>query len=348
MLKQLHLRDVCLKIPKRTNDADDWNNYRVARNKAVAMIRSTKKEFFYNALRDNKGNPRGIWKTIKTLNVPGKNRHDINSINISESVIDDKEQMAQQFDSHFSTAVDKLRSTLLLISPNLSELLNFIKSRKSSDIPQTTSAQVLATLKKNNPHKAVSIDKISAQLLCVAAPVVAPIIARLINFSFSSGSFPSRLKTAKVSPLYKSGDPREVLNYRPISVIPVLSKIIEKHMHDSLYSYLTENNFIYPHQSGFCKNHSMDTTLVQIIDKLLFNLDKNRVSSMVLVEYFKAFNMVDHALLGKLKSYDVAGESMEWFHSHLADRQQLVAVGGCVSDMAHMKHGVPQCSILAP
>ena len=102
VLKQLHLRDVCLKTARRTNDADDWNNYRAARNKAVAMIRNAKKEFFYNAFKDNKGNRRGIWKTIKTLTGTGKNRRDINSINIGESVIDDKEQMAQQFNSHFS------------------------------------------------------------------------------------------------------------------------------------------------------------------------------------------------------------------------------------------------------
>ena len=220
VLKQLHFRDICLKIARRTNEADDWNNYRAAMNKAIATIRSVKKEFFYNALEDNKDNPSEIWKTIKTLTGPGKNRRDINSINIGESVIDDKEQMAQQLNSHFFIITDKLRSTLPLISPNLSKLLSFVKSRKSFDtsyvIPQITSAQVLATLKKNNPHKAVGIDKIGAQLLRIAAPVVAPTVGRLINFSLSSLSFTSRWKTAKVSPLYKSSDPREVLNYRPI------------------------------------------------------------------------------------------------------------------------------------
>ena len=117
----------------------------------------------------------------------------------------------------------------------------------------------------------------------IAAPVIAPVVARLINFSFSSGSFQSRWKTAKVSPLYKNGDPRDVQNFRPISVLPVLSKVIERHVLDSLYSYLTENNLIYSRQSGFRKNHDTNTALIQIIDDLLFSLDKNRVSGMVLV-----------------------------------------------------------------
>ena len=183
----------------------------------------------------------------------------------------------------------------------------------------------------------------------IAAPVIAAVVARLINFSFSSGSFPSRWKTAKVSPLYKNGDSRDVQNFRPVSVLPVLSKVIERHVHDSLYGYLTENNLIYPRQSVFRKNHSTDTALIQIIDELLFNLDKNRViiSGMVLVDYYKAFDMVDHGfLLDKLKVYGVTGETMNWFQSYLADRHQLVYLGGCVSDVALMKHGVPQGSIL--
>ena len=243
------------------------------------MIRSAKRKFFCNAFKENKGNSRGIWKTIRTLTSSGKNQRDINSINIGEAVIDDKKLMAQHFNAHFSSIADRLRSTLPQIPSDPSKLQDFVRSRKSPDtsyvIPSITSAQVLTLLQKLSPHKTAGIDKISSQLLCIVAPVIAPVVARLVNFSFSSGSFPSRWKTAKVSPLYKNGDSRDVQNFRPISVLPVLSKVIERHVHDSLYSYLTENNLIYPRQSGFWKNHSTDTNLIQIIDELLFNLDKN-------------------------------------------------------------------------
>ena len=231
VLKQLHLRDNCLKTARRSNNADDWSNYRAARNKAVAMIRSAKRKFFCNAFEENKGNSRGIWKTIRTLTGSGKNRRDINSINIGEAVIDDKKLMAQHFNAHFSSIADRLRSTLPQVPSDPSKLQDFVRSRKSPDtsyvIPSITSAQVLTFLHKLSPRKAAGIDKISSQLLRIAAPVV----ARLINFSFSSGSFPSRWKTAKVSPLYKNGDSRDVQNFRPISVLPVLSKVIERHVH---------------------------------------------------------------------------------------------------------------------
>ena len=112
VLKQLHLRDNCLKTARRSNNADDWSHYRAARNKAVAMIRSAKRKFFCNAFEENKSNSRGMWKTIRTLTGSGKNRRDSNGINIGEAVIEDKKLMAQRFSAHFSSIADRLRTTL--------------------------------------------------------------------------------------------------------------------------------------------------------------------------------------------------------------------------------------------
>ena len=150
VLKQLHLRDNWLKTARRSNNADDWFNYRAARNKAVAMIRSAKRKFFCNAFEENKGNSRGIWKTIRTLTGSGKNRRDINSINIGEAVIDDKKLMAQHFNAHFSSIADRLRSTLPQVPSDPSKLQDFVRSRKSPDtsyvIPSITNAQVFTLL----------------------------------------------------------------------------------------------------------------------------------------------------------------------------------------------------------
>ena len=90
--------------------------------------------------------------------------------------------------------------------------------------------------------------------------------------------------------LFKGGDLENVNNYRPMSVLPVLSKVIERHVHDTLYSYLSDNTLIYPKQSGFRKRHSTETALIEIIDELLFNLDNDRVSGMILIDYCKAFD----------------------------------------------------------
>jgi len=145
-----------------------------------------------------------------------------------------------------------------------------------------------------SPDKAAGIDKITARLLRLPAAAVAPNIAKLINLSFSTGTLPSRWKTAKVTPLYKNGTECDPCNYRPISVLPVLSKVFERHMHNTLYTFLCF--LIFSRQSGFRKNHNTETVLIKIIDGLLFNLDKDRVTGVVLIDYCKAFDMVDHEL----------------------------------------------------
>ena len=143
-----------------------------------------------------------------------------------------------------------------------------------------TDAQVLNALKIINQHKATGVDKISARLLKIAAPAIAPRVSRLINYLISTGTFPQRWKTAKVMPLFKSGNPSDPSNYRLICILPILSKIIERHVHDSLYAFLSKLNLIFSRQSGFCKRHSAETALIKIIDELLLNLDNNRINDI--------------------------------------------------------------------
>lgn len=117
----------------------------------------------------------------------------------------------------------------------------------------------------------------------------------------------------------------DVNNYRPISVLPVLSKIIERHVHDHLSEYLIVHDLIYKNQSGFRKQYSTETALAYIVDTLRFNLDKNHINGMVLVDYKKAFDMVDHVtLLSKLR-----------FKSYINNRIQLVSFKGQTSTVPY-------------
>ena len=132
-------------------------------------------------------------------------------------------------------------------------------------------------------------------------------------------------------------------------MLSVLSKVIERHVHDSLYSYLCVNNLIYSKQSGFRKRHSTETALIGIIDELLFNLDSDRVSGMILIDYCKAFDMVDHSIPFQTpQTYGLDNKSSIWFRSYLNERRQLVSKGNIESPTACVRHGVPQGSILGP
>ena len=158
----------------------------------------------------------------------------------------------------------------------------------------------------------------------LAAPFIAPSITKLINLSFSLNVFPSCWKTVKVTPIFKSADPIDVIN-RPISVLPILCEIAERHVHNALYSFLCENDLIYIRQSGSRSKHSTETALIRIIDDLLFNLDNDRVSGMVLVDYRKAFDMIDHTLLlKKLEVYGLNRDSLQWFTSYLKEIKDAI------------------------
>ena len=173
------------------------------------------------------------------------------------------------------------------------------------------------------------MDKISAKILKIAAPVIAQSISKLLNCSIELGVFPDRWKIAKVTPLFKSGERDDINNCRPVSVLPVLSKILERHVHIHLYEYFNVNNLLYAHQSGFRRYHGRETALIRIIDQMLFDLDKNRVSGLVFIDYRKAFDMVDHEILmANLKAYGMSDGSVTWFQSYLCDRQQFVSIGG--------------------
>ena len=116
-----------------------------------------------------------------------------------------------------------------------------------------TEKDIIGIINSTSSHKAMGVDKISARMLKIAAPVIVPFVTKLINYSINRAVFPRTWKTAKVTPLFKRGDPSDVNNYCPISVLPVLSKIVERHVHNNLYAYLSENKLLFSNQSSFHK-----------------------------------------------------------------------------------------------
>ena len=153
-----------------------------------------------------------------------------------------------------------------------------------------------------------------------------------------------------MTPIYKGqGNRDDKNNYRPITVLPILSKLLEKHICDHLCDFLEENALLHRFQSGFRKFHSTETALIRLVDQLLFDLEKNRASGLVFIDYKKAFDLIDHGLLlEKLKAYGVRDNELELLRSYLSGRTQYVHINGCHSSPRSVSAGVPQGSILGP
>ena len=175
-------------------------------------------------------------------------------------------------------------------------------------------------------------------------------LSRKINHYIITGKFPTKWKMGSVTPIYKDkGCKSEISNFRPISVLPVLSKVFERHIATLLRSHLKENNLLCGLQSGFRKSFSTETALIRLLDQLLFDLDENRISGLVFVDYRKAFVLIDHSILIKmLYSYGIHGQFLELFESYFSDRSQCVNVAGVKSTIRHIDYGVPQGSIHGP
>ena len=122
-------------------------------------------------------------------------------------------------------------------------------------------------------------------------------ITQICNLSIKFSHFPKDCKVAKLKPLYKKGTKTDPNNFRPISLLPIVSKIIKKVIHDQTMNYLTENNVIYRYQSGFCKNHSTDTFLAYLTDKILTGFDSGLLTGMILIDLQKAFDTINHDIL---------------------------------------------------
>ena len=174
-------------------------------------------------------------------------------------------------------------------------------------------------------------------------------ITLIVSQMLTTGIFPDKLKIAKVIPLFKKGDKSIFSNYRPISLLPSLSKLFEKVIFQQLYKYLEDSNLFYESQYGFRKGNSTELASLEIVNRLLSKMDKGKVPQAILIDLSKAFDTLDHdILLYKLKGYGLAKKSINVFKCFLTNIQQYVNYDNTNSNFLKITTGVPQGSILGP
>ena len=301
--------------------------YRRARNRVNHDIRKAKREFFLNSLETP--NPRVIWNHIKSsLATTSAVQPRLTIQNFQPQP--HAKMMADQFNEHFATITSTFGTTTTTINQsNYTRLRTYIRQKNpenlSFKLPNITTEFVQKQLRKMSATKATGLDGISCKLLKLSAEIIAPHIVNICNASINSAHFPRPWKKDRVVPLYKSGDTNDVMNYRPISVLPIMSKLLERHVHNHLYIYLAEFKRLLDEQSGFRENRSCETVLLKMTDYFLSNIDQGNLCGMVLVDMRKAFDLVNHELLLlKLDLYGCHGNELAWFRSYLSEHYQCV------------------------
>ena len=224
-----------------------------------------------------------------------------------------------------------------------------IPGANAFEFKNITRAELVSVLKKVKASKAPGLDKISSKLLKAAGDSIIESLMYLFNLLLNTGIFPDDMKLAKVTPIYKSGERTNCGNYRPISIISVVAKILEKTIYNQIFDFLKQNSILVNQQSGFRPLHSTETTLLHSANQCLINMDKGLINGFLFIDLKKAFDTVDHKILiSKLELYGIRGTALHLFQSYLSERKQICKLKNTMSEVANVTCGVPQGSNLGP
>jgi hypothetical protein len=279
----------------------------------------------------------------------GKIHEDINDIVVNNSHITDKKQMAEEFNKFFSSIGKQISDS---IPPSHTDPLSYITN--PPDIPNMEfhpchPGQIIELVKNFENKTSLDLDGISINLIKQVILEISTPLAHIFTLSLKSGTFPDLFKTVRVVPIFKSGNKGFCDNYRPISLVKSLSKILEKIVQINLVNHLELNNLLYKHQYGFLRSRSTEHNLIHVLNHIAQTLNNGNYTIGIFLDLRKAFDVCDHTiLLAKLLKYGIAGEVYDWFVSYLSNRQQVVDISGFLSNPQPLDISTIQGSMLGP
>ena len=340
-------RDYLKKKAVMLNSSSFHSSYKKCKNKVTKLISNAKTHYFRTNLENSK-NCKENWIHInKLLNHKTVKTQTINNIKFGDQNITGDINIANTINNYFVEIGPKLAS---VISPTDIDPIQPIQPCRSEfNLRTITTTELIQTIGKTNLNKAPGLDKIPIKLIKLAGDAIHDSLLHIFNLVLGTGIFPDDLKLAKIIPIHKEGDKAECGNYRPISVIPTVAKILEKIIYDQLSSYINDNDIICKQQFGFRPNHSTETALLKCTDQWLLNMDKGMANGVLFLDLKKAFDTVDHSiLLQKLYQYGIKGTPLKLLASYLNNRKQVCVINNNKSGQETVQCGVPQGSNLGP
>lgn len=361
ILEEKEISDL-IKYAKHTGNAELVNYCKLRNNDYKKRLVEAKKSFYNEQIRKSDNICKKTWEIInKETGKNGKNLHSsIHSINVDNDVISDPLNISNKFNNYFIRVIEELVQT----APEINNLLQNLQDNtrvnpisnpfRCQPVTEHEIEKIISSLKNklSSGH-----DNIPLKLIkYVAKPLLKPLV-HLINSSLITGIFPENLKMSKVVPIFKKGEKSELGSYRPVSLLPSISKIYERVMYNRLVKHLQNNNLFDTEQHGFRKGRSVITALIEFSESIIDSLDKGEKVAGIYMDLTKAFDSISHEiLLMKLKILGISELCLNWIRSYLTDRTQYVEIKSIEGDkvmkykseILKIKHGVPQGSILGP
>ena len=311
----------------------------------TVQIEQAKAAYYTSQIDKNKGDSKTLFKLTSSL--MGKNGETILPTHSCDKTL------ADQFLSFFHNKIDNIRTGLCAM---VDEPLVEIPDQSFNGVPLNcfsgVTLQEIRHIILKAPSKSCELDPPPSWLLKECVDELSPIVTSIVNASLNHAIVPLSLKTALIRPLLKkSGLDKEVLkNYRPVSNLSFISKVLEKVVAKRLDDHMLDNNLYSSVQSAYRERHSTETALLKVQSDILTALDSGSGAVLLMLDLSAAFDTIDHGiLLSRLNSlYGISGDALDWFKSYLSNRVQRVIIGDTVSECKSLNFGVPQGSVLGP
>lgn len=317
----------------------------------LRQAKSTAKERFYHRTFAMSNSSKEVWTAInKILTIKSTSKKSSCILLERNGVALQDEEIAEEFVQHFATIGEKLAEKIETRPNDHPNNQNTIVTNVSSiylrPVSEFEISSLISALKTN---KSPGYDDITALTVRKCSDIITPILAKITNDCFVTGVYPDKLKIARVTPIYKANEKKNVDNYRPISVLPIINNIIERALYNRIVQFLEDHNILYKYQYGFRRRSSTSYAIAETINKIQRALNDQMVATGLFMDLSKAFDTVDHTiLLYKLEQIGLRGTPLNLITSYLNGRQMVVSVNGTGSTSKPITKGVPQGSILGP
>ena len=338
VVQAIRKRDYYFKKAKRTGDISARDRYNQLRNSIVSQLRQLKKDFFR---KFENGSDSEFWKAARLLD--DRRTSFLNLADGSDIVTSDVTK-AELLNNHFANSFNKE-------VPPIDESPSPLSTSRNSELDDLlcSEEEVFCLLSNIDSTKSCGPDLISGKMLKSTASAITPAVTLLFNKSLTLGKVPRDWKIARVTPIPKSSKKVDPSNFRPVSLLSILSKILERHLHHYLLDDLEHRDVLSDHQWGYLKGRSTTGALISAVDSWHKTLENRSDICAVFLDLSKAFDKVPHRLLmDKLAALNINAYLLQWLWDYLSNRSQYVAVNGTASHLTRVTSGVPQGSVLGP
>ena len=321
-----------------------YNNYK---NNLNRLIKMGKRRYYTDKFNNCHNNSKKTWKVISSiLSRPSKKTNNITLLDNRGHLTENQTDVCNIFCDHFSSVANKLDSEIPITNKDPLDYIPDPITASFNPSPATSDEiiNIIMSLKDKPSH----VNSIPIFIYKKLAHIIAPIICDIFNSSVAEGQFPSCLKVARITPLYKSKNKQLKSNYRPISLLPFMSKLLEKLLKRRTCEFVDRNDILYDRQFGFRSGCNTTDAALLFVDDCVDALDNRMYVITVFLDFSKAFDTVNNSiLLRKLDRLGFRGKVNELLESYLCDRRIYVSMNGCNSDVRYVNIGVPQGSVSA-